>query len=337
MQLIQSQRKLLKSTALGLAICLPLFSSPVIAQSCGNLCDNNWWGTTYSGTINSTIRKTQYVNLSDDRGRTPLHYAAAYANSSAMYLLLEQGANPRAKTFENEITPLHFAAKKGNTWIVEPLLELGADVNALTSPFNSTPLHYAAMADAPESVAILIENGADVSRANNEGNTALHNLILYAENSQYSSYRLKALESLIEAGANVGAQNEVGDTPLHIALRLKNLDFASELLGLYPDLSLANDKGKTALHELLENSSIQRAEVGKFVSWLIAFGAKLDVADEDGNTPLHLAAQNSYPEVVDKLISVGADVKAKNELGRTAYDLAISNRFLAGSEVFEKL
>jgi ankyrin repeat protein len=45
---------------------------------------------------------------------------------------------------------------------------------------------------------------------------------------------------------------------------------------------------------------------------LIQYGAHPDVADAEGNTPLHCAAQRGTEEVAKYLLSIGANPYARN-------------------------
>lgn len=45
--------------------------------------------------------------------------------------------------------------------------------------------------------------------------------------------------------------------------------------------------------------------------------APLPAADEDGDTPLHNAARGNHAEVVQFLLSLGADPRARNSEGHT--------------------
>ncbi len=58
------------------------------------------------------------------------------------------------------------------------------------------------------------------------------------------------------------------------------------------------------------------------VAACLAAGADATAGDENGNTPLHWAAQDRDADVVDTLLEAGAEVDARNSGGLTALHLA---------------
>ena len=51
-------------------------------------------------------------------------------------------------------------------------------------------------------------------------------------------------------------------------------------------------------------------------------GAEVDVQDHQGWTALMYATARGHEETVQALLAAGADLKAKNQEGETAHDLA---------------
>jgi ankyrin repeat protein len=58
------------------------------------------------------------------------------------------------------------------------------------------------------------------------------------------------------------------------------------------------------------------------VKYLVEKGADVKAANNYGNTPLHLAADNCNLDIVKYLLEKGADVKAANKVGNTPLHLA---------------
>jgi ankyrin repeat protein len=81
-------------------------------------------------------------------------------------------------------------------------------------------------------------------------------------------------------------------------------------------LNLAEDDGQTPLHLAAEHCH------SNVVSLLLRKGAKINIQASDDETPLHLAAQEGCEEVVKLLLAKGADTSAKDKQGRTPLDRA---------------
>jgi ankyrin repeat protein len=55
---------------------------------------------------------------------------------------------------------------------------------------------------------------------------------------------------------------------------------------------------------------------------------------DNGTTPLHLAAEKGYPEIVQLLINYGADFRKKNAQGKTALEIALEKKkFILTTEI----
>lgn len=203
-------------------------STPLMWASFGNA----------EGTIRLLLESGANIAITDEGGRTALHYAAETGAVRAIALLLDAGSN--AATEDNwglsaltyaiqhrqlgvieylthpgmdsrllqgaECAPLHMAAATGQVWVLERLLDRGADVNAVQKSDGRTALMLAAGANDEATVAVLLRHGARVDDHDRNGRTALS----YA--AQSGSAVLAS--QLRAAGASVSVRCARGLTPL---------------------------------------------------------------------------------------------------------------------------
>ncbi|CAB0040174.1 unnamed protein product [Trichogramma brassicae] len=103
----------------------------------------------------------------------------------------------------------------------------------------------------------------------------------------------------------IDVQDSSGNTPLHLALDRGESDAALMLLKKGADVNLANEDGETALH-LISNRDYYWSEDPKtFVKTFFKF---VEARDKLGHTPLEQAVTSFMPEAVDALLNRGADV-----------------------------
>jgi ankyrin repeat protein len=102
-------------------------------------------------------------------GWTPLHLAAFYGKLDAARLLLNKGAEAKARsTNAMNNMAIHAASAAGHVPIVKLLLEFGTPANAQQAG-GWTSLHAAAQNGYLEMAQLLLESGANVSvRADNQ-------------------------------------------------------------------------------------------------------------------------------------------------------------------------
>nr|6C9K_A Chain A, DARP14 - Subunit A with DARPin [synthetic construct]6C9K_B Chain B, DARP14 - Subunit A with DARPin [synthetic construct]6C9K_C Chain C, DARP14 - Subunit A with DARPin [synthetic construct]6C9K_D Chain D, DARP14 - Subunit A with DARPin [synthetic construct]6C9K_I Chain I, DARP14 - Subunit A with DARPin [synthetic construct]6C9K_J Chain J, DARP14 - Subunit A with DARPin [synthetic construct]6C9K_K Chain K, DARP14 - Subunit A with DARPin [synthetic construct]6C9K_L Chain L, DARP14 - len=96
------------------------------------------------------------------------------------------------------------------------------------------------------------------------------------------------------------------------------------------DVNAHDDQGSTPLH--------LAAWIGhpEIVEVLLKHGADVNARDTDGWTPLHLAADNGHLEIVEVLLKYGADVNAQDAYGLTPLHLAADRGHLEIVEVLLK-
>lgn len=60
------------------------------------------------------------------------------------------------------------------------------------------------------------------------------------------------------------------------------------------------------------------------VQLLLSYGAKPDVGDRYGNTPIHIAVERGNQEIVNLLINHKVELNCRDQMSRTPLHLAVS-------------
>ena len=104
---------------------------------------------------------------------------------------------------------------------------------------------------------------------------------------------------------------------IHDAVQDGDIEQIVQLLTDNPEvIKSANEDGQTPLHLAAEGGDL------KMMTLLIKFGGDVNARDSDGATPLHVAVDSGNNEAVKALVAKGADLNAKNNDGQTPLDIA---------------
>ena len=192
---------------------------------------------------------------------------------------------------------LHAAAARGDVAAVQRLAAARADLNA-RDPQGRTPLHVATFARQREVIRALAQAGAQLDALENDRYDAV---TIAAVADDEATLRL-----LLALGASAKQVTSRYDgTALIAAAHLGHDGVVRQLIAAGAPLDHVNNLHWTALIE-----SIVLGDGGPrhqaTLAALLQAGASAALTDRQGNTPLQLARQRGYAEMVRMLEAAGA-------------------------------
>jgi ankyrin repeat protein len=256
------------------------------------------------------VRCPEHVNTICGRHRLPLFAALEHDHVDIVELLLEHGANVDARdpTGETMLLEVLSGRRHNLVKIVTLLLKHGADVNARDTTFKSS-LHLAECGGELKVAHMLLDHNSDVNSQDEDGKTPLHILLECQTNNEDGA--LNHARLLFERGAEVNRYDRDNRTPLILAMGRDWFKLAQILL----EQGANADAGVTPLFSgcWMYNED----NVLKYAQLIIKHGAKVNIRDQDNQTPLLLAVGQDWFKLMRTLLEHGADANVVNNEGMT--------------------
>jgi len=252
------------------------------------------------------------ADANDGRGDGgPLSKAITNVDIETAKLLVAHGANTDGKYLGDEPL-LCWAEEKRSSVLVDLLVNAGADVN-VCAHLDKVPSISLAVVSAPRSVANMIDHGAKVNAADALGQTALMYAVAYG--------RKDVIKLLLDRGANVNTKDADGLT----ALELANNGLHPQTLALLETVTGRKPTRRIPLERLRKHPGQPPEMVDKHrllsiactdgdieaITSLVALGANVNAAIDDGDAPLLDAVQCGQVATVVWLLNHNAEANRK--------------------------
>ena len=249
------------------------------------------------------------VHATDDKGRTPLHYAAELNDPALAAFFIAMGAKVDAEDNAGQ-TPLGVCAEKGNGKAGRVILSSGADLHRPST--KNASIAHTALLNVPFLEEILTP--AALESTNGSGKTILY---LAAEQGNVRAVKaiLAAIESA-EGGKTVLAA--AGDRSVPLDKRDSNGYNALDIALSRPD---SRDHMEAA-EQLILAGAVSANPIYYYLAPAVK-NANYDLRRADGVAPLHLAAAEGYEGLISLLIERKANINIKNSSGATPLHEAV--------------
>ncbi len=255
--------------------------------------------------------------LTQPERETPLSVALAARNFDIANRLIEKGA-PLEVDIEAGLPFLTAAVQSGDREMIDYLLSKGIDVDYQGAQQTSS-LAVAANLGEVALMKKFIEAGADPDALGISGKPLLIEAVKESNREKF--------DLLLGGKADVNARTGDGEgaelTALSFAIALENVYMQEELLAAGADSNAKGTSGEPLLYEAVQG---QKKEV---VTRLLKNEAGTETLSSNAISPLSAAVLNEDLDMIDLLISGGADSSFHGEEAETPLMLAAANGNLA--------
>lgn len=305
--------------------------------------------------IELLLKHKASVSIQGADKKTPLHMACRSGAGRSVQLLIIAKADPsQGDKFDD--TPVHEASRQGCTDIVFDLIRnYGARVDAINKS-SKTPLHVAAHWGHLDVVRTLLQIDASLQR-DNRGDSALHAAAVCGHHAIVEELLVRrapphnnalgqtpllcacmrghafVVESLLRMKSRMEESDGNGNSAYHLAAASGHVSVFDVVQKLQiPVGQIQNTAGQTAVHSA---SSAGRTAV---LQRLVALGMHVNVTDETGSTPMHMAVLlDDAHEIIPTLISVKAIVETLNTDGRSPLAVASEKNKIITAEILLRM
>lgn len=284
----------------------------------------------------SDINKSNGVKgVSQDGYKTtgiPSHFTRVRKHYEDMIdWFVKQGVSINAANKRNE-TALYQAIQSLWPNMVKVILKhdekLPIEQRSINKQFTfskQAPLHIASIIGNPKMIELLTKYKANVDIEDMLEETALHKII-FQERKMVEGKELlipvkdkiKIIQMLLDNGADINKKNNYGETPLALAVARGNENIIKFLIFKEANTDIKDNKGNNLIHIAAQSGNL---EILKLVLKLFEnnIKEKINKKNASGKTPLILAAENGYKNIIVFLLEKGSDPNIQDNKGNTSF------------------
>ena len=301
------------------------------------------------------LKKGSDINRTDDKGATPISFAAGngQTNTEIYDLLFKAGNNPKQKfqnganllllsiAYDKDLkladyfstkglslkdtddfgnTAFDYAAKTGDVLFLKTLAQKGVKPTDKALIFASQGTRWTS--NTLETYKYLVEDlKIKPNATGDKGESVLHNLVRKKDQNDIITY-------FIDKGTNVNQTDKDGNIVLMEAVRNNDQSVVKLILKNTRNIDQVNAKGTSALAQAITYGAPET------VSLLIDNKANVQVVDKDGNNlaayliqsyqPLREGQQNDFAEKLAIIKNAGVNFDASQHEGNSLYHLAVA-------------
>ncbi|XP_071085033.1 serine/threonine-protein phosphatase 6 regulatory ankyrin repeat subunit A-like [Haliotis cracherodii] len=255
-------------------------------------------------------RKIDHINSRTSNGLTAVMVAAANGQKKVYDLLARKGCDLSVVDYMGD-NILHAACASDNVNFVNCILSRDlADIES-RGENRLTPVMFAAVSGQRKVFDLLVRKGCDLSVTSDQGNNILHAGSL-GGNVSIVEYILSCDYLLGRNMVDIDSRNETGLTPVMAAAMNGKRKVFDLLVRKHCNMSMVHDSGTNILHFACFSDNVQIVE--NILSHHIA---DINSINEDGLTPVMIAASQGQKKVFDLLCVKGCDLKVTDHKDRT--------------------
>ncbi len=304
------------------------------------------WTALYLAIVNSNVTTTRVLlskganpNLADKDGWTPLHWAAMFTKDTDIVKLLLNHPNVEVNLMNNKGRNALDFAKYNEHGLSEEIANLLREKGAAeTEKEVSTKENAMKQIQSrifsnkkPEEMYNFFSDDKTIPIEAKIDRISEELLLSAIKDSNFEIVR-----NLLKSGADIRTCGENGANLLHLtSFHAKTTKLIDAILekGKF-DINGVDNDGRTPLHHALQgiNPTINTAH-------LLQKGADPGIADENGVTPLHIAARNAESmDLIDLLLNTEAvDMNCVDKQGWTPLSCARDNKYGLGQRIIARL